>query len=74
MRRQHVCQCLHGIIKTHAFALVLKQCLQATEHQRRPARSQQQPGRMLLPGLNVLLGALLVEGGHGGENVCRWMN
>lgn len=35
---------------------------------------QQQPGRMLLPGLNVLLGALLVEGGHGGENVCRWMN
>lgn len=36
MHGQHVGQRLHGRIERHAIALVFKQRIQATEHQRRP--------------------------------------
>jgi len=64
MHHQHLRQRLHGGIERHAIALVFKQRVQATEHQRRPPRGQQQPGRVLLAGCDVFVGALLVEGGH----------
>lgn len=69
MHRQHVRQRLHGGIKRHAIALVFKQRVQAAQYQRRPPRCQQQPGRVLLAGGYVFVGALLVEGGHG-EGEC----
>ena len=64
MHGQHVGQRLHRRVERYAIALVFKQRIQATEHQRRPPRSQQQPGGVLLAGGDVLVGALLVEGGH----------
>ena len=61
---QHVRQRLHGGIKRHAIALVLEQRIQTAQHQGRPPGGQQQPGRVLLAGGDVFVGALLVEGGH----------
>ena len=63
---QHVGQRLHRVVQRHAIALVLKQRLQTTEHERRSPRSQHQPSGVLLARGDVFLGALLVEAGHGG--------
>jgi hypothetical protein len=61
---QQVCKRLYGSIEGHAIALVLEQRIQTAQHQRCPPRCQQHPGGVLLSGQNVLLRALLVEGGH----------
>ncbi|GAB1386725.1 hypothetical protein MASR1M59_18730 [Melaminivora sp.] len=69
VRAQQIGQRLHGGVKGHAAGLVLKQGFEPAQHQRRPARGQQQPGRVLLARGDVFLRALLGEGGHGWEIV-----